>query len=207
MLRNESISSDLERVREEALTQIGSTWFYDTVNLLVFPPVGFFSIVGNLICYWILSGPIFSHKPLYTYLKMICLNSAMANLVSTTNFIWNTRRYLVMSNTEWASILRCYFKMPVAFGTYFYGSVLDIVLALERLCELTNQRHIFRRFSPNRVCFVLFVVCFILNFPFLFVFVPTKQILYVNPLTNTSVYLYHYGKKIVLAVIFPLNNL
>lgn len=184
-----------EKIREEALNKIGSTWFYDTIFLFIFPPVGLAAFLGNLISYWILSGPYFTQKPLYTYLKLICLNSSAANLISMLNIIWNTRRYFQISNTEWASLLRCYLKMPVAFGTYFYGSVLDIVLALERLCELTNRRQIFRQYRPQRVCFFLFLACFMLNMPFLFVFVPTKTPIYVDRANNMSEYLYHYGES------------
>lgn len=184
-----------EKIREEALNKIGSTWFYDTIFLFIFPPVGLAAFLGNLISYWILSGPYFTQKPLYTYLKLICLNSSAANLISMLNIIWNTRRYSSISNTEWASQLRCYLKIPVGFGTYFYGSVLDIVLALERLCELTNRREIFRQYRPQRVCFFLFLVCFFLNAPFLFVFVPTKTTIYADTATNTTEFLYHYGES------------
>lgn len=192
---NEMKSSYVLEIPDEALKKIGSSWFYDSAFLFVFPTVGLFSFVGNLISFWILSGPYFSHKPLYTYLKAICLNSSLANLVSMMNILWNTRRYLNISNSEFASLLRCYIKIPVAFGTYFYGSVLDIVLALERLCELSNRREIFRRFPPNRVCLVILLVCFIINFPFLFVFVPNKTPVFFDPVSNKTEYLYHYTES------------
>lgn len=180
--------------RESVLRQIGSTWVYDSIFLFVFPPIGLASLLSNLISYYILSGPYFAHKPLYTYLKAMCLNSAVTNLVSISNILWNTKHYLDISNTQWTSMLRCYFKMPVAFGTYFYGSVIDIVLALERLFELTNQRHVFRRFQPSRVCLVLLIACIVFNIPFFFVFVPTRKELF-NPVKNTTEYIYFYGES------------
>lgn len=143
--------------REKILTNIGSIWIYDTLYMFVFPPFGFLAFIGNIISYWIFSGVHFSNKPLYTYLRAICLNSSVINLVSAFNFLWNSRRYLVLSNTEFVSYLRCYFKFPILFVAYFNGCVLDIVLAFERLFELTNNRYIFRRFQPNHVCFVIFI--------------------------------------------------
>jgi hypothetical protein len=185
---------DFDLLMEQALREIGSTWFYDSFYLFGFTTLGLVSLVTNLISYFIFNGPFFARKPLYAYLKVSCLNSALVSLFSITNLLWSSRRYHAFANTELATILRCYIKHPVILVGYFYGSMLDIVFALERLAEITNLRAEFRRFRPVRVCLLLFTLCFLLNLPYIFLFTPQKRFLSEHH-TNVTEYFFGYGES------------
>ena len=143
--------------REKLLNENGSIWIYDTLYLFVIPPVSFLSLMGNMLAYSILSRPYFNHKPLYTYLRAICLNSSVYDLITIMNVIWMPRRHLDLANSELAAYLQCYLKFPIIFSTYLYGCLLDIILAIDRLFELTNRKHKFKCFQPYRICIILLI--------------------------------------------------
>lgn len=188
-------------LHDEILKRLGSTPLYDTLFLFVFPPLALTSLTLNLISYRLFSTPYFTKKPLYTFLRASCLNSALINLIFAFAFLCDSRRYVTLANTQIASYFRVYIKISIANLCYFFGSALDIVLALERLLELTTKfRHIFRQLKPLKLCAYLLVTCFLLNMPYLFVFEP-KQLneVIVTPTRNNNtlfgvLLVYHYGE-------------
>lgn len=169
-------TSDTEiQNRDAYLRSIGSSPLYDAIFLIAFPPFGCLALVGNLISYRILTARYFQQKPLYAYLRATCLNSSIINFVFAITFLCESRRYLVFANTEWAIFFRCYFKIPVINTCYFYGSILDIVLSLDRLVEFTRFKQRFRQINAHRLCIILLVVCIVLNLPYIFVFEPKMR--------------------------------
>ena len=163
--------------REMILRSVGSTPLYDAVFLFVLPPLGLLSLAGNLLSYFIFSARYFKKKPYYTYLRAYCLNSSMMNFIFAISFICDSRRFLDLSNTELSTYFRCYIKIFLSNTCYFYGSVLDIVLAIDRLIEFSSLKMKFRQHDPNRVCSFLFVLVLILNAPYLFIFEPKKRLI------------------------------
>lgn len=157
------------------LRSVGSTPLYDSIFLFLFPPISLFSLVANLVSFSIFSARYFRRKPLYTYLRVVCLNSSLMNAVMAVSFLCDSRRYIHVANTELATYFRCYFKIPIVNTVHFYGSVIEIVLAIDRLVEFTSLKESFRRVSASRVCTCLFVACLLINAPYLLVFEPKKR--------------------------------
>ena len=170
------------------LKSYGSTHLYDAIFLFAFPPIGLISLAANIFSYVIFSARYFRNKPLYTYLKVICLNSSIINLVFAISFICASRRYLDLANTEFATYFRCYIKIPFINTCYFYGSLIDIVLAIDRLIEFTRFKGRFRQFNPTVICAFLFLLCVIINAPYILIFEPKKK-----PIANQ--FFYYYGES------------
>lgn len=183
-----------EKVLEDALNRIGMNRFQDSLYIIIFPLLGIGGFLGNIMSIWILSGPQFAQKPLYAYLKVSCINSTFMNIIHSLNFLWHARHTLPIANTKLALYLLSYFKHPVMFITYSYGCIIDIVLALERLSELTNSRDRFRQFRPYRVCLVLFLADLFINLPLFFAFEPQTEYLTVDPSLNLTVEFFHLGR-------------
>lgn len=188
----------------DKIDSLSSSSIYDAAYLFLFPPISIFSLIANLLVFYILSERYFQKKPIYEYLKVSCLNCSIVNLIYAISFICDSRRYLDISNTEFATQFRCYFKIPVTNTCYFYGSVLDIVLAIDRLVEFRTWAKVrFRQLNPTCVCVSLLAVCIVVNAPYLFVFEPKKQIDYIFESMNSSlnstevnqkeVFYYDYG--------------
>lgn len=189
-------------LKESKLIATGSSYVYDAAYLFVFPPISIISLISNLFVYRILSERNFQKKPIYEYLKVSCLNCSIVNFIYATSFICDARRYLDISNTEFATQFRCYFKIPVNNTCYFYGSLLDIVLAIDRLVEFRETAKVrFRQLNPTSVCASLLAVCVVINSPYFFVFESKKQIIFgstnsssgVLETTNLTEMFYYYG--------------
>jgi hypothetical protein len=197
-------SDEQQELKETALKQVGSYPLYDTLFLVAFPIVGAISFTLNLISYHLFSAPYFTKKkPLYTFLRLYSLNSAIINLIFAFSFLLDSRRYVTFANTELATWLRCFVKIPILNLCYFFSSIMDVVFSLERYAELkmtsSTMKLNFRNINPLKLCASLFTTCFIVNLPYLFVFEPSKRLLTLN-ITNTmpnmtnssSFYIYHY---------------
>lgn len=194
-----NLSNKGDQIEESLLNKAGSTPLYDAMFLFIFPPLGIFSFVGNLLSFRIFSAKYFQKKPLYTYLRVCCVNSALINIIFAFAFICDSRRYLTISNTEFSTYFRCYFKIPFLNLFYFFGSVVDIVLAIERLVELTKLKDRFRRLNPIGVSLGLFFACLIVNAPFILIFEPKKSRLFSNISNDSSnvngSFFYFYGES------------
>lgn len=185
--------------RDDYLKSIGSTYLYDAAFLFVFPLISLLALVGNLISYWILSANYFKKKPLYTYLRVSCLNSSLINLIYAITFICDSRRYLDFSNSEIATYFRCYVKIPVIHTCYFYGSMLDIISAIDRFVEFTRFKQRFRKLNPNMTCVITWIMCALFNLPNVFVFEPKKQKITVQNDNGSlsSEMFYFYGQSLL----------
>ena len=185
------------------LRNAGSSVLYDAIFLFIFPPLSMVSMIGNLVSYRIFSEGYFRRKPLYTYLRMSCLNSSIVNLAFGLAFICESRRYLQIANTEFGTYFRCIFKIPIINMCYFYGSILDIILALDRLVELTRFKETFRRrFNPTYVCLFSCLFCIAFNAPYLFVFEPKNKPIFIidqNGSNSSEVFNYYGESKFALS--------
>ena len=178
--------------RELELDKVGSTYIKDSVFLFVIPPAGLLSLAGNLLSYSIFSARYFEKKPLYYYLKVVCLNSSLINLIFVISFICDSRRFLELANTEFATYFRCYVKILVICTCYFYGCLLDIVLAIDRMVEFTKYKGLLRQMNPKKVCTSIALVCIAINAPYVLIFEPKKKLLVHG---NTTEEFFYYGES------------
>jgi hypothetical protein len=62
--------------------------------------------------------------------------------------------------------------VPFANYGYFYGTILDIVIALDRIANFNGLvKRSLQKLSPYKMCIVLFVFCFLVDLAYFFVFV------------------------------------
>ena len=172
--------------------------FLELIVLVVLPPFTILSIISNLISYRVFSSSKLFQKPLYVYLKATCLNSAFIILIFGFSFIWMTTRLFGFVYTfgfhKWQVYLQCYIIFPIVMTSYSYGCYLEVVLALERICEVTDSRHRFQRFKPSLICIGLFILILIIHLPFILSYEPKNQLIYDNS-TNTSDVIYYPGQS------------
>lgn len=190
------LDNEKEEPVEADLKSVGSTLLYDSIFLFIFPPISLIALVANIVSFYIFSARYFRKKPLYTYLRASCLNSSLMNLVLAISFLCDSRRFIQIANTELATYFRCYFKIPIVNTAHFYGSVIEIVLAIDRLVEFTRLKARFRQANALKISISLFVACLVINAPYILVFEPKKrQVLLDNGNSSTTRYFYFYGES------------
>ena len=163
-----------------------SSELLEIVFTFVFPPISTIAFISNIVSYRIFSSSRIFQKPLYAYLKVICLNSMLINVLLGLSFLWSSRFNNGFGFLKWQAYLQCYFSYILFLASHSFGCFLEIVLALERLCELTDSRHLFHRFSPAKVCTCLLILCFLLSLPLVVLIEPKEQQFYDSSTNRTE---------------------
>ena len=170
--------------------------FLELIVVVVLPPFTILSIISNLISYRVfLSSKLFK-KPLYAYLKATCLNSIIINVIFGLSFIWTSRLFgpiYTFGFHKWQVYVQCYIIFPFVMIFYSFGCYLEVVLALERFCELTDSRHRFKWFKPSLICIGLLVFSLFLHLPMVLSYEPRNQLIYDN-ITKTSDFIFYPGQ-------------
>ena len=190
--------SNILHYPDDYLTKVGSTSIHDAIFLFILPPISILSLIGNILSYRIFSDRYFQKKPLYTYLRVCCLNSSLICLVYAITFICDSRRYVYVSNTQFATYFRCFVKIPITNTCYFYGCMLDIVVAFDRMVEFTRFKRRFRQLNSYMICAVICAICLVINAPYLLVFEPKQEVVIVRNNGSSSPInqvFYYYGES------------
>ena len=177
---NDSSSADAITALKDGTMQllfqhIHSSWLLDSMFLFALSPLGAVGFVLNMIGFATL-GKICERtsKPIYQYLRIHSLNSALGLIVPTFSFVSFAPHYFSFALDWQARVYRCVI-MSAASTLYLFRNVLDVVIALERLSLLVVWLRPFTTKSPYLVSLVLFLVCSLVNSPTYFIAQPKSD--------------------------------
>lgn len=149
---------------EDVLKTYGSTEFLDTFNLFPFTLIAIVSFLLNCLCFVVFMQKDFDILPLYTYLRVYSFANIMLCLPNLLNFTYSTYRYFSWS---WSYEAQFYYNLiytPIISLSYFYGSVLDIIILLDRIATFDKRVKKIMNW-PRTMCLVSFIACLIINIP------------------------------------------
>jgi hypothetical protein len=206
-------NTSIQITEELLITKLGSTWLIDSVYLFFLSPVNFVGFWLNTICFLML---LFKNKQkktnkvkLFKYLTVYALNSALTCLLHSFLFISFSPRYFPDLTFDWfPKFYRCRILSYVSISLYFFGSILDIMIALDRLSIfLKDGFNYLNGNKPYRKCTIAFIVSFLVNTPILLsLFILDNNNLYdLNAITvcgQTQFALSDQGIKINLILLF-----
>jgi hypothetical protein len=145
----------------------------------------------NSISFYILSKPDFSLSIYYSYLKLYILNSIIICVLLITAFTCNTYRIFEFTNSFEALAYGAYFHTPVVSIFYFYSTLLEICIALERSLKFFPAKYRFKKINNfNNVCMLMFFFSAVINIPFGFIYCPALAEV---PVGNKILNLYYWG--------------
>ena len=155
------------------LSQFGSSWLTDSLHLFGLLPLSLLGATFNLLSFIILIQEKFRNSLFYNYLKVYTLNSVLVNLAQALFFWPNTMRYFAISNTYAAFFYQSFIYMPLINSTVLFGSLMDILISLERLFKF--YPHLEAKFAKRPIwqintIFLAFTA--VLCFQYVFKFVP-----------------------------------
>lgn len=157
-----------------------SYWSIDSLYLFIFTPVSFFGVFLNLLSFHILIK-ISNKSNLFEYLKIYCLNSVILTLSATFLFLSRSRRYISESSSYWQIAYDTFVYIPIANTAYFIGSVLDIIILLDRLSAFNPTVKTFiTKISPLKTTLIIVSFCIAINFPYYFVYEPSSMSINTN---------------------------
>jgi hypothetical protein len=170
-----SNSSNYFYTLDAVLTKYGSNFYLDLFNLVPFTLVSTIGFVLNTLSFVIFLDQEFKGIHLYSFLRVYSINNMIMCFLNIFNFMYSSIRILPWSNSYWTQIYSNYIYIPITNLNYLFGSLLDIVILLNRISyfNVFVKRHI--KLSPPKICLIAFIVSLIVEFPFFFVFMPNSH--------------------------------
>jgi hypothetical protein len=202
---------------EEFYQTIGSTWIIDGINFYLVSPIGLIGFLLNLSGLCIMLKIHVNTTKLYIYLRYYCLNSALICLICGFTFVAYSPRYFSYFNNYYAIFYRCRIFNFVASSLYFYGNILDILVALERLSIFIPPLKAYSRaFSSLKIMIPIVIACFVININnYLSNYVLTQPEFDQEAVTNSSSftycgkneYFYSQTRKIIAVLLVIIRDI
>lgn len=102
---------------------------------------------------------------LFQYIHIYLINSLIICLLSSFSFIFSSHNLIHWSNTYSAQFFYNYIESPLLDLSYFYGSVLEIYIILDRIYIFVPQLYNLPKPGVYKVCLVTLLVCVIIDSP------------------------------------------
>jgi hypothetical protein len=197
---------------DELFKMYGSTWALDSINLFGYTAVSIAGFILSAFSLVILRSDEFK-IPLYAYLRVYCLSNIICSFINIFNFVFSTYRIFEWSNSYGAQVYYNYILIPVVNISYFYGSVLNIVIILDRISYFDFRMRTFFKLSPYVISMIAFVVIFVIDIPYYFIYVPYSTDVKLNRTFTFTVW-YSYPSEfattllgqVLLYIIYALRD-
>ena len=159
-------------ISKQLYQRLGSTWLLDSVYLFIISPLGFVGFVLNILFLFFLLPRMqqLNKLRLYKYLMCYSINSSVICFLLTFIFIHFSPRYFEFTFTTYVSkFYRCHLLAYVILGLCLFGYLLDIVILIDRLSLFLNHKiSRLNQSKPFTKCFVILIICLLINTPLLF---------------------------------------
>jgi hypothetical protein len=169
---NKSINFEQTDLIELYYLQLGSSWLFDSLFLFLNLPIAVGGVFLNMISYLIFdrfSKSNFNNKKTYyEYLKIYTLFSLFISLQNSVNSFASAPRYFDM-NSYLISFYKCKLAVWIFTLLYYYLNVLDCILLMERLSNLTDGYRVsiylkkFFKLNPKLISFIILIFCVLIN--------------------------------------------
>lgn len=173
-LNNQTITDDYNYYiysSLEAAISLYFNMFSEYFWLVIYFPVSLIGTLLNLVNFAVFSKKEFNIK-LYTYFRHISFFSAIFCLISAI-YPFSVAKVFGTATFEFTA-WQCYFYLPVGITAYYYISVLDIIILIDRLSTfMPKLKSIYSKVEANKICIVCLVITIMVNCPYYFVFEPT----------------------------------
>ncbi len=152
---------------------IGSS-FYPEIFLVFSILIAFIGVILNVLSLYIFVFSNNMNNKFLNYLKWYLGNSILVCLnyfIQYTMFLsWNRVMTLMpMEKRTWTNeyfiLFYIFVYMPVWSITYTFGSLLDIIIAYERILLYMPTFHFMRNVKIHTYVIVFFVISFLINLP------------------------------------------
>ena len=186
---NSSNGSEIYFSKDYWFSQFGSTMLLDLLQLLAVLPFSLIGAVFNFLSYYTLSKRTFRNSVFYNYLRVYTLNSLLVNVVMAFVFWPSTLRTFEFSNTYAAAFYKAIIYPPLINGSVLFGSLMDILISLERLFKFFPHLEAkFTKIPKWKLISMLLFVTVLLCVQYLFKFIPAY--IDVQPSASTAFRIY-----------------
>lgn len=151
----------------------GVTFELDVLYMYILTIFSLLSIFLNSLVFKVILKIKFNLSIIYSYFRLYIFNSLIISILLMTTFIGNTYRTFKFTNTYLALAFAIYGNTPLLSTFYFYSTLLEIIIILERTERFIAPKYRYlRKFNFNNICMATFLFSFVLNFPTFFNYHP-----------------------------------
>jgi hypothetical protein len=183
---NASVSQEYHTL-DYITTKFGSTWELNNLNFYPFIVLGSIGFILSFFSFVIFLNDEF-HNQLCKYLRIYALSNSIMCFTSIFNFVPTSFRLLTWSNSEQAQIFLNYIFIPLTNFSYFCGSLLDIIILIDRITILIPRLKNFVKLSAVHVCSIAFIICVLIDMPFFFMHQPNSIMFTLSGNTTSTIW-------------------
>jgi hypothetical protein len=136
-------------------------------------PLGIIGIILNILALIVMRSDKFN-LPFYTYLRAYTCWSIVICAVNSIQFTSGSRTLFGFTNSKVSTVFYCYIFFPVQYVNNCYGSLLDIVLSMERVVLLSKTLNFFKKINPKLLCFIFLAISIVTSGPYFFFIIPGR---------------------------------
>ena len=186
---NSSNGSEIYFAKEHWFSLFGSSILLDLFQLLAVLPISLMGALFNFLSYYTLSKKVFQNSVLYSYLRVYTLNSMIVNVEMALLFWPSTLRTFDFSNTYAAVFYKSFIYLPLINATILFGSLMDILISLERLFKFYPHLDTkFTKIPKWKMISIMIVVTILLCVQYLFKYSPSYIEVPLNKSTMFRIY-------------------
>ncbi len=138
-----------------------------------------------------------SDIPLYKYLKIYTLSNMVILASTAVSFITCAYRVFPWTNSELTLHIGIYYLLQIENLAYFYGSVLDCVILLDRISTFKKNVKAWFKLSPYTICLICLMSVIIVSGPYYFTNQVSSVTFRLNSTENFTVWFFrvclYYG--------------
>jgi hypothetical protein len=146
---------------------LGPDLLLDSLYLYMDTIVGGIGLILNVLSFVVFLDKEFEMK-LYSYMRVYTINSALISLITGLAFVSNALRYFSWTHSYPAQVFYVYVYIPVLITGYYYGTLLDMIITLDRISFFLKPVKKLFILGPYKLCAVCLAFCFITNASFYF---------------------------------------
>jgi hypothetical protein len=167
----------------------GSTWITDTFNVWPFVVLGPVAITLNAFAFLVLRNTQFTID-MFKYMSVYMANNAILSLMLSFQWINSSYRVIPWTNSYMGQALAIYFMGTTANVLYFFGSLIDVFLLLDRIAIFKPHIKRFFILPPYKMCLLAFVLVIVIDSPYYFFQVVASETYKLNATTSYTVWFY-----------------
>jgi hypothetical protein len=167
-------------IMSQLFDSIGQKYYVNCLLLFVHLPDSLIGFMFNLLSLIVLNDKEFADVRLFAYLRVYTANSCILNLFCGFIFLVVSPQILAWSNTIEAYEAFLHGVLPVISTTYFFGTMLDILISLDRIGIFRRKVSAWIKLGPYKTCLITFICVLVVQFPFFFDYQPASREFHLN---------------------------
>lgn len=154
-------------------------------------PMSFIGLILSILCVVVFFKKEFK-LPMYDYFRVYSISNCVICFVSIFNALTTPYQIISFANTYVAIVYSVYVFLPVGNLCYFFNTILDIAMILDRIGIFVPRMKLIFSSHPYKLSGLIFLVCTLIDAPYFFLWLPTSFELQLSDTDFYTVYSIDY---------------